>query len=288
MHIVALDLVSTSRGQVSAQPTTPGAGAASAGEDGRPPRTPSADRRSRVQSVDRAFALLDVLANQGAALSVQEISTRAGLDRTTTHRLLRTLAGREFVASQGARWALGVGAYRLGREFLDSHPFVTISPPFALDLFRTSAKDRQRLVVVALLVGDGVSIIDRYLSDTAPLSAVLEIGTVLPLDRSATGLSILAHLDRQEIVARLGVERAARVQDLVEETRANEGVACHPSILHDDVQAIAAAVLDRDGRPVGAVNVNGVDLDGELSPTSLLAQNVRRTAERMTTMLRAG
>lgn len=243
-------------------------------------------RRSTVQAVDRAIVVLDVLAGSRGALPVKDIADRAGLDRTTTHRLLRTLSKRDLVEATATGWRLGIGTFRLGRIYLDSLPFTAVAPAFALDLFSSSVKDRPWSVVVALLMDDGAAIVDRYWSDTAPLSTVLDIGTILPLDRSATGLAILSHLSDDQIRARLGPERSGAIADQIAAVREAEGVACFPNLVHHDVHAVACAIRSPDGIPIGAINVNGIEIDDQLRPDSPLALAVRRAAQRISSTLR--
>lgn len=47
--------------------------------------------RSGVQSVGRAFDLIEVLAGQGGSATLSELSAETGLPAATVHRLLRTL-----------------------------------------------------------------------------------------------------------------------------------------------------------------------------------------------------
>ena len=48
-------------------------------------------RRSSVQSVERALALIEVVASRGGAATLSELSSATDLPAATVHRLLRTL-----------------------------------------------------------------------------------------------------------------------------------------------------------------------------------------------------
>src|SRR5690606_26517138 len=50
-----------------------------------------------VQSVVRAFRLLEYLSEAQAGLSLNELSSLAGLPPATTHRLLRTMSGLGYI-----------------------------------------------------------------------------------------------------------------------------------------------------------------------------------------------
>lgn len=68
-----------------------------------------------VQSVGRAFALLELLADAGGAASLSELAAGSGLAPPTIHRLLRTLADAGYVRQLAdRRYGLGPGLIRLG------------------------------------------------------------------------------------------------------------------------------------------------------------------------------
>src|SRR5436305_15331041 len=61
-----------------------------------------------VQSIERAFDLLEMLADAGGALGLSELSTVSGLPLPTVHRLMRTLVNRGLSGRRhpgGTRWA---------------------------------------------------------------------------------------------------------------------------------------------------------------------------------------
>src|SRR3954468_14256890 len=69
-----------------------------------------------VQAIERAAAILQVVAGSGGSLGVTDISEAVGLAKTTTHSLLRTLLLVGVVEQDRAtgRYALGAGLLRLG------------------------------------------------------------------------------------------------------------------------------------------------------------------------------
>src|ERR1039458_2349401 len=68
-----------------------------------------------VQSVDRAVAILEILARDGEA-GVTEVARELDVHKSTASRLLAALGARELVAQDAARgkFRLGVGLVRLG------------------------------------------------------------------------------------------------------------------------------------------------------------------------------
>lgn len=70
-----------------------------------------------VQSVERAFALLEALAAAEGELPLAELADRVGLAAPTAHRLLKTLQARGHVRQGPSRgYALGTGLIGLGQR----------------------------------------------------------------------------------------------------------------------------------------------------------------------------
>lgn len=83
------------------------------------PRTPSsgAAPAGTVQSVARAFSLLEALSASGGEASLASIAARTGLAVPTAHRLLGTLYHLGYVRQlEDRRYALGASLISLGRQ----------------------------------------------------------------------------------------------------------------------------------------------------------------------------
>ncbi|HEV7656212.1 MAG TPA: IclR family transcriptional regulator [Mycobacteriales bacterium] len=77
--------------------------------------TPGPDGGGGVQSLNRAFDLLERLADAGGTLGVSELAAATGLPLPTIHRLLRSLTISGYVRQeQSRRYALGGRLIRLG------------------------------------------------------------------------------------------------------------------------------------------------------------------------------
>ena len=68
----------------------------------------------RVQVIDRALSVLEVLADEGQPLSLVKLSKRLGLPKSTTMRLLMVLEGHRFVQKNAEN-----GLYRLGLKLFE-------------------------------------------------------------------------------------------------------------------------------------------------------------------------
>src|SRR5688572_16877237 len=70
--------------------------------------------RDTVQSVDRAFDILEILATEKGGMGVTEIARRIGLHKSTVHRLLTSMASRGYIEKDET-----TGTYRLGLKLVE-------------------------------------------------------------------------------------------------------------------------------------------------------------------------
>lgn len=72
-------------------------------------------RSGGVQSLGRAFALLEMLADAGGPVGLSQLAQESGLPLPTIHRLLRTLVDLGYLRQESSRrYVLGPGLIRLG------------------------------------------------------------------------------------------------------------------------------------------------------------------------------
>src|SRR6476619_1979161 len=68
-----------------------------------------------VQSIERAFTILETLATGGGVMGLSALATESGLPLPTIHRLVRTLVDLGYVRQEPSRqYALGPRLIRLG------------------------------------------------------------------------------------------------------------------------------------------------------------------------------
>jgi len=74
-------------------------------------------RTGGVQSIERAFTLLEVIADLGGVAGLSRLSEASGLPLPTIHRLVRTLVGAGYLRQEPSRqYALGPRLIRLGES----------------------------------------------------------------------------------------------------------------------------------------------------------------------------
>jgi len=238
----------------------------------------TASRRSVVQSVSRAFDLLNLLRDATAPMSVQEIARSAELDRTVVHRLLRTLQQQDIVLEERGLFRLGPASILLANSYLDNLLVRRLALPYMVELQSGDIADRPWTATLSVAVGAVSAVIERIWTPTTPLDLVLSVGDTFAMDTTATGRSMLAFYPDARLVETVGAARAAELEPVLEGVRAAGGVGVSREEAVPGVQAIAAVILSRRQLPIASVSVSGVDLGEQIDTSSPLASTLRRAA----------
>ena len=150
-----------------------------------------------VQSIERAFDLLEMLADAGGALGLSELSTVSGLPLPTVHRLMRTLVNRGYVRQEASRrYTLGSRLIRLGE--ISSQMLGTWLRPFLAQLVRLTGETAN----LAMLDGDEVVYIAQVPSPHS-MRMFTEPGRRVQPHCTAVGKALLAQLPPGEARALL-------------------------------------------------------------------------------------
>jgi IclR family transcriptional regulator, acetate operon repressor len=157
-----------------------------------------------VQSVERAFYLLELLADKGD-LSLTELSASVELPVPTTHRLLKTLVSLGYVRqSRNRHYGIGLRLVRLAGR-VDAQ-----LGPIAKPHLDTLAREIGESANLAVLEGDMVVYIGQSPSPH-PMRMFTEVGHRAHVHSTGVGKAILAQLPDDQvsrIVQRAGMPAA--------------------------------------------------------------------------------
>ncbi len=241
-----------------------------------------------VQVLERAFALLDVLASQPEPMALKDISERTGLHPSTAHRILNDLACGRFVDRPQA------GSYRLGMRLLELGNLVKARLDVrdaAINPMRELHKLTMQPVNLSVRQGDQIVYIERTYSERSGMQVVRAVGGRAPLHLTSVGKLFLAHEDAQRVrayAARTGLTGHTRnsITDLgrlereLAAVRAN-GYARDDEELELGVRCMAAGLFDDQGKLVAGLSVSAPA--DRLEETWL--ERVRSTAEQISSAL---
>jgi IclR family acetate operon transcriptional repressor len=235
-------------------------------------------QRSSVQSVARAFDILDVLKRAPRPLSALEVAREAELDRTVVHRLLRTLSAHGMAVEERGAYGLGPGTVPLANHYVDILLVRRLALPYLLNLQSGAVGNRPWTLSLMIPVGDLTTVIERIWTQSTPLGMVLDVGDTFPIDIAAAGRAVLAYRGEEDVRGLIGEERFAAVAPKLERVREADGVATSQGEAIDGVYAMAATIQSRRGHAVAAVAVSSLNLSEEFIDSSSLAGQLRRAA----------
>lgn len=173
----------------------PGSGAGAFPQVSHP--QPAPQHSGTVQSLDRAFHLLEHLADASGEAGITQLTRASGVPLPTVHRLLRSLIKSGYVR-QGAsrRYSLGPRLIRLGE--VASHSLgLRVQPQ--LDALAQATGETSNM---ALLDGDEVVYVAQSPSKY-PMRMFIEVGRRVHAHCTAVGKVLLAQLSDGEVLALL-------------------------------------------------------------------------------------
>lgn len=240
-----------------------------------------------IQSVERATAVLHLLATRSDPVGLTDIASALGLAKTTAHGLVRTL-----VAVGAVEQTADNGGY-----YLADDPFGARKNRWDLNEIRARAMNwtdalaaRTSLATqVSVLQNKQVRIVHDVLAASGVGLPVLRTGQIVPAHATALGRVHLAfdvHLARELVAAGLDpfthrtITDGAELAHELAEVRDN-GWACGCGDLDPDVATIAAPIRDQGGAVMAAVGVSGPidELCGRAgAPRTSLLNNITGSA----------
>lgn len=211
------------------------------------------------QSVRRAVDVLFCFGPDSRALSAAEVAARLGMNRTTAWRYLQTLAAAGLVRDVGeGRFGLGARTVSLAEAYTSQWGELEAVAGVALVRLRDRVGE-----TAALHLRQGWSrVVVRQVESHHELRRTYrDLGRPISLLAGAPSLAILAALPGRECAAFLQAHAGAgperrRIETELRGIR-DVGYARTQGSRVPDVASVAAAVRDRSGEVVAAVNVTG-------------------------------
>lgn len=229
-------------------------------------RIPRARRQNvatpRIQSVNRAFSLLNCLADAGGTESLPVMAARCGLSVATAHRLLATLE------SLGAVMHTAPGKYRIGMALLRLADRESQD-----DLIAAAAEPNMRQISQSIGATTHLGVLDQdcmvtYIAKSTRRSQFppTRIGCKLEAYCSALGKVLLAALpaERQRDYLADGPFIALTPHTITESELleselhrvARRGYAIDDCELYENLRCVAVPIRDMSGKVVAALSVS--------------------------------
>ena len=234
------------------------------------PRQPNIDddaadrQRVRVQSLGRAFAILEEVARHREGISLAELSKLVGLHNSTAFHLAKTLVSLGYIRQErdSKRYRVGLPLFALAASALDEIEMVNIATPVLEELSRETGESSH----FAVRMGDAVVVIART-SGPGAFQLADRVGVVRPAHCTALGKVILASLSDDQLKRFLQraelrpstknsiTEVSALLREIAEVRRT--GVAFDEGEFNLEVRCVAVPAMDFTGHIVGAIGISG-------------------------------
>ena len=221
-------------------------------------------QRGGVQSLGRAFGIMEEIARSRDGISLIELSKRVGLHNSTTFHLVKTMVSLGYIRQikDSKRYRIGRPLFALAASALDEIEMVSLATPVLEDLSRETGESGH----FAVRMGDSVVVIARTAAPGA-FQLTERVGVVRPAHCTALGKVILAalrddQLDRflarvelTPVTPRSITEPAALKKDIDGVRRS--GIAFDDGEFNPEVRCVGVPVKDFTGQVIGAIGISG-------------------------------
>lgn len=250
--------------------------------------------RGGIQSIERAFAILEEIARHRDGIGLAELSKRVGLHSSTAFHLIRTMVQLGYLSQppESKKYRVGRRLFTLAAGALDEVELVRIATPVMEKLsletseashFAVRAADD--IVVVAKTAGGGMfQLVDR--SGAVRPAHATALGKVLAAAMTAAELErwLQAH-ELRKFTDKTIVEREALLRELDAVRR--DGIAFDDGEFDPEVRCVAVPVRDFAGRVTGAIGISGPIWRLSLQALQDKSARVREAAEQLSAELGA-
>lgn len=221
-------------------------------------------QRVGVQSLGRAFAILEEVARHREGIGLAELSKLVGLHNSTTFHLAKTMVSLGYIRQEkdSKRYRVGRPLFALAASALDEIEMVNVATPVLEDLSRETGESSH----FSVRMGDAVVVIART-SGPGAFQLTDRVGVVRPAHCTALGKVILASLrpdQLQRFLERVELKPSTEksitdiprlLREIAEIRRT--GVAYDDGEFNLEVRCVAVPVKDFTGQIVGALGISG-------------------------------
>ncbi len=238
-----------------------------------------------AQAALRAIRLLKLFTSERPEMSLAEVSQRSGLNKTTTHRLLRALQSESLIDRNPVTnaYSLGTGLMALGIQALAANDLRRRVRP----LLKMLATESGETATLEVPVENSMLILDEV-TGSRVLPTTGHIGTRWPMHATSTGKAWMAFdqagLDRiadelQSFTTKT-LTRKAQFQPQISDIR-QRGYAVTVDELEDGFTAVGTVIRGALGEVQGAVSIGGPSRRLDAARCAELGTSLCRAAARL-------
>jgi IclR family transcriptional regulator, pca regulon regulatory protein len=228
--------------------------------------TRRASRKSNgphVESVSRAFRLLEAYSIYPKPLSLSQLAAAAGFDKSAAQRLSNTLLQLGYLTKTAGGLVPGSKLLDRAYNYLRCNPLISRAYPILVALRRKSEErtsfslfdDLTMVYAIRLDSKEDASYYAHLPGRRIPTYCTSAGRSVLAHLSEAAALDVIARSDRQPITPKTTLGKEESRAHIERARRAGYSLAQEEMLIGE--LAVAAAVLDANGAPIGAVSLAG-------------------------------
>ena len=240
---------------------------------------------SKVQSVERALMIVDVLAENGDKMSLTQLSQLLGWPKSTVHGLLSTLRDYSYIvqSEEDGRYWLGARFFELGNQVARSWSIRDAALPAMKRLSREfgdtvhlGAEDNGEVLYLEKVEADSL------------VNIMSDVGVRLPMHCSGLGKVLLAQKSKAELkrfismrglpaLTKRTITSPAKLEEELAKIK-EQGYAIDDGEIMEGLRCVAAPIEDINGKVRYAISVSGQVKDLHGGRLDRLILEVRRAA----------
>lgn len=241
--------------------------------------------RYKISSIEKALDVIEALAEHDH-LSLIELSSILGKNKSSVYRILLTLEGRGFVSRhhENGKYCLGFKQLIISKRLLENNSLRVCALP---EMKRLS--DKYGDTVNLGVLNEGVVLYIDIIEGTNSLRMNESVGSTGPFHATAIGKVIVSHLPKEERerllqstiyepITDTTITNAAALKDELNAIR-SRGYAIDNEEIVVGARCVSAPIFNNTGKVEGAISISGAAHRYPLDGMEAIAKDVRQVAE---------
>ena len=244
--------------------------------------------RGGIQSLERAFAILEEVARNREGISLHELTKRVGLHNSTTFHLVKTLLSLGYVEQihEPKRYRIGRQLFTLAAAALNDIELVSLVTPILEKLSRETGECSH----FAVRSGNDVTVVART-AGSGLVQMADQVGIARPAHCTALGKVLLSAWSAEQLDRYLTSQELRRytpktivepdaLRREIETVRRNQ-IAFDDGEFDAEVRCVAVPAFDFTGRVAGAIGISGPIWRLSIQTLQEMVQQVRAAATQL-------
>jgi len=219
---------------------------------------------SNVQSLERAFNLLEALSECPDGIQITRLAEKVGLSKSTVHRLLATLINMHYVIKdqESEKYKLGYRLVFLSRNIINNINIISIAKPFLEEL----AEDVNETIHLCIADMGEVLYVDK-IESSQTIRMYSKVGNRAPMYCTGVGKVLLSGMDEDhfnqvadntDFVVMTPTTITSKDQLREELKRIRKLGYGLDDVEHEEgIRCIAAPIFDYEGKVIASFSIAG-------------------------------